>query len=176
MLSPGRGGQLLPLPVDGNDPTIAQLKTDLRTLSGKLAFVESVKTMHPGAVSNAPSGDWDTKRIGANPPAAEVALLGRAFVEVASACGCPAVLFAESGDGTARREAFRQFMHATLEPIARLIALELSEKLETPIGINLDRIFASDLSGRARAFGSMVKAGMSTDKAAALAGLMESEA
>ena len=128
--------------------------------------------MFPGAAGNAPAGDWVARRIGANPPTAEVALLERAFVEVASACGCPAVLFAESGDGTARREAFRQFMHSTLEPIARLIALELSEKFEAPIVLNLDRLFAADLAGRARAFGSMVKAGMDPAKAAGLSGLL----
>ena len=172
----GPRGYLLPLPVDGADPTVAALKADLRTLSGKLAFVESTQTMHAGAAGNAPRGDWDTKRIGANPPAGEIALMGRAFVEVASACGCPAVLFAESGDGTARRESFRQFMHSTLEPIARLIALELSEKFEAPIVLNLDRLFAADLAGRARAFQSMVGAGMDTGKAAGLAGLMEADA
>ena len=36
-------------------------------------------------------------------------------------------------------------------------------------------MFASDLSGRARAFQSMVGGGMDVQKAAALAGLMEPE-
>ena len=168
----GPRGALMPLPVDGEDPTVEKLRADLRHLRGELALVESVKTMHAGAAGNAPAGDWKQMRIGADPPAAEVELLGRAFTEVASACGCPAVLFSERGDGTARREAFRQFMHSTLEPIARLISLELSEKLEAPIALNLDRLYASDLAGRARAFGSLVKGGMELDKAAALAGLL----
>ena len=168
----GPRGAVLPLPVDGQDPTVDQLRNDLRTLGGKLAFVESVRNLSPGSPGSAPQDDWKVRRIGANPPAAEVELMSRAFVEVASACGCPAVLFSESGDGTARREAFRQFMHSTLEPIARLIAEELTEKFQAPITLNLDRIFASDLSGRARAFGSMVKGGMDTDKAAALSGLL----
>ena len=168
----GPRGNLLPLPIDGEDPTVENLRADLRALGGKLAMVESVRTMHAGAPGSAPQDDWKARRIGANPPTAEVELLSRAFVEVASACGCPAVLFGESGDGTARREAFRQFMHSTLEPVARLIAEELSTKLAAPIALNLDRLFAADLAGRARAFGSMVKAGMATDRAAALAGLL----
>lgn len=172
----GPRGNLLPLPgVDGDDDSIRELKNDLRNLRGRLAFVESVNSMNPGAPSSAPKGDWEIKRVGADPPAGEVELLGRAFTEVVSACGCPAVLFSETGDGTARREGFRFFLHATLAPIADLIAVELSEKLEGAINLNLDRLFASDLSGRARAFGSMVKAGMNTDKAASLAGLMEAE-
>lgn len=36
----GPRGNLLPLPVDGEDETITLLKKDLRTLAGKLAFVE----------------------------------------------------------------------------------------------------------------------------------------
>ena len=131
--------------------------------------------MHPGAPAAAPQDDWKSRRLGANPPDSEIALLSRAFTEVAAACGCPPVLFAESGDGTSRREAFRFFMHSTLEPIARLIALELTEKFETPIGINLDRLFAADLAGRARAFQSMVGAGMDVTRAATLAGLMSQD-
>ena len=172
----GPRGNLLPLPVDGEDPTVTELKADLRNLRGRLAFVESTQTMHAGAAGNAPKGDWETRRIGADPPAAEVELLGRAFVEVASACGCPAVLFSERGDGTSRREAFRQFLHSTLQPVAGLIALELTAKLEADVSINLDRLFAADLSGRARAFQSMVGGGMDPGKAAGLAGLMEAEA
>ena len=171
----GPRGSLLPLPVDGDDPTVEPLKADVRNLRGKIAFVESVRTMHAGAAGNAPQDDWKPRRLGANPAASEVALLGRAFVEVASACGCPAVLFSETGDGTARREAFRQFMHTTLEPVARLISTELTAKMESPIALNLDRLFAADLAGRARAFQSMVGGGMATDKAAGLAGLMGAE-
>jgi hypothetical protein len=37
-------------------------------------------------------------------------------------------------------------------------------------------MFASDLSGRARAFQSMVGGGMDVSKAAALAGLMDADA
>ena len=127
--------------------------------------------MEPGAAGSAPQDDWKPRRLGFAAPAAEVELLARAFVEVLSACGVPPGLFGRE-DGAGQRESFRRYMHSSLEPIARLIAQELSEKLEAPIVINLDRIFASDLSGRARAFGSLVKGGMDVSKAAALAGLL----
>ena len=115
-----------------------------------------------------------TRRIGANPPAAEVTLLERAFLEVLAACGVPPALFGD-GDGTAQRESFRRFLHATLDPLAKLIAAELSDKLEAAITLNLDGLFAADLAGRARAFQSMTGAGMDPGKAAGLAGLMESD-
>ena len=79
------------------------------------------------------------------------------------------------GEGTAQREAFRRFLHATVQPLARLVERELTEKLDAPITLNFDGLFAADLSGRARAFQSMVGGGMELAKAAALAGLMESE-
>ena len=63
----------------------------------------------------------------------------------------------------------------TLQPIADQIAVEASQKLGTEISISFDKLFASDLSGRARAFQSIVGGGMPTDKAAGLAGLLESE-
>ena len=42
--------------------------------------------------------------------------------------------------------------------------------------MDFNRFFAADLSGRARAFQSMVGGGMDVVRAAALAGLMEAEA
>ena len=174
MRSPDRAAHLMPLPVDGQDSTVTKLRADLRNLRGQLALVESVQSMHAGAAGNAPRGDWEARRIGANPPAAEVELLGRATVEVLSACGVPPGLFGRDADA-GQRESFRRFMHSTLEPIARLIAEELSAKFDAPMALNLDRLFAADLAGRARSFGTMVKSGMPTDKAAALAGLLGGE-
>ena len=51
-------GGLLPLPADGEDPTIGELRTDVRTLRGRVAFVESVRTMHSGAMGSAPQDGW----------------------------------------------------------------------------------------------------------------------
>ena len=171
----GPRGGLLPLPVDGEDPTVSALKADVRNLRGKLAFVESVKTMHPGAAVTAPRGDWEVKRIGANPPAAEVELLSASSMEVYAACGVPASLFM-TGEGTAQRESFRRLLHSTIQPLGRIVSAELSAKLDADVRLNFDGLFAADLSGRARAFQSMVGGGMDVTKAAGLAGLMESDA
>ena len=170
----GPRGGLLPLPVDGQDPTVEALKADIRTLRGRIATVESVRTMHPGAGATAPAGDWDVKRIGANPPAAEVNLHSTATLEVLSACGVPASLFAES-EGTAQRESFRRLLHSTVQPLGRIVAAELSDKLEADITLSFDALFAADLSGRARAFQSLVGGGVDPGKAAGLAGLMEAD-
>ena len=167
-------GALLALPVDGEDPTLDTLKADIRTLAGQIAMVESTQTMHPGAASTAPKDDWKPHRIGADPPTALVSLHGTAASEVLGACGVPVSLFT-SDNSAGQREAFRRFLHSTVQPLGTLVAGELSAKLEADVSLSFDRLFAADLSGRARAFQSLVNGGMDTGKAAGLAGLMESE-
>ncbi|MDE0158854.1 MAG: hypothetical protein OXN24_02145 [Candidatus Dadabacteria bacterium] len=53
-----------------------------------------------------------------------------------------------------------------------MAAAELAAKLEAPgLTLSFDRLFASDLSGRARALGSMTTAGVPLVDARRLAGL-----
>ena len=59
-------------------------------------------------------------------------------------------------------------------PVSLSVASELSGKLDADIRLTFDRMFASDLSGRAQAFQSLVLAGIDPGKAANMAGLMES--
>ena len=64
-----------------------------------------------------------------------------------------------------------------VEPVAAMVALELSRKLDVPgLRFNFASLWAHDLAGRAQAFGNMVKNGMPLDKAAGLAGLITDEA
>ena len=57
-------------------------------------------------------------------------------------------------------------------PLGLIVQHELQTKLETEITISWEELRASDLSGRARAFQSMVGGGMDVEKAASLAGLL----
>ena len=78
----------------------------------------------------------------------------------------------EKAEGTAQREGFRRFMNLTLLPLGKILEAELSDKLDADVKLSFDSLMASDLTGKARAFGSMVKAGLDLEKAAALSGLM----
>ncbi len=129
----------------------------------------------PGAAGAAPAGDWVAKRIGADPPEGLVTAAWRASTEVYAACGVPPSLFLERAEGTAQSESFRRMLHATVQPLAAIAEAELSDKLDTNVTLNYDRLFAADLAGRARAFQSMVGGGMDVSKAAALAGLMDGD-
>ena len=171
----GPRGMLLPTPVDGNDPTIATLKADLKSLRGKVALVESTSSGWAADGSQSrPKGDWEGRRLGAAPGAALIQQADLASREVFAACGVPLSLVQQS-EGTGQREGFRRLLHSTIMPLAKIVSEELSNKFEQPISLSFDGLFAADLSGRARAFQSLVGAGMDLGKAAALAGLLQSD-
>ncbi len=87
------------------------------------------------------------------------------MIHVLTACGIPAE-FVEAGDGTARREAWRQFVFGAVAPLARSVEVELTEKLETPILLDFSELRASDLAGRSRAYKQLIEAGMTEAQAA----------
>ena len=59
----------------------------------------------------------------------------------------------------------------TVEPLAALLAHELSLKLGDEISFEFDR-YPTDLAGRAAAFAKLVAGGMSMKKAAAVSGVL----
>ena len=168
----GPRGQLLPLPnVSGDSPEVAALRSDIKGLSGSLAFVESMSdSFGTGPQSNATSG-WDVKRVGADIPSGSIEAAKLAFGEVLAACGLSVALFDSSSDSGAR-EAFRQALHSVLVPLGRLVSSELTAKLGADVQLDFTALGAGDISGRARALQSMVKAGVDISRAMALSGLM----
>ena len=86
-------------------------------------------------------------------------------------CGIPQSALS-AADSAGSREAYRQFQHLTLAPVAMAISEQIGARLQTPVSFNLEKLMASDLQGRARSFQAMVKGGMAVDRAAALSGLM----
>ena len=104
----------------------------------------------------APAGDWAVRRLGANPPASLVELRRDVEVSILGACGVPPGLVVSGADGTGQRESWRRFLHGSVQPVARLVEHELSEKLDAPVTLSFARLGASDISGRARAWRSLV--------------------
>ena len=163
----GPVGSVLPVP-HGGSPALQQ---DINKLAGKVALVETTSGGF-GDKMDAPKGDWQSRRIGSDPPSSMISLRGEVQQSILAACGVPGSLL-ERSDGTLAREEMRRFLHSTISPIAKMISGELAVKLDTPgLAFDFSALFASDLSGRARAFQSMVGGGMAVDKAASLAGLM----
>ena len=91
--------------------------------------------------------------------------------EIYAACGFNAALWGGS-QAASVREAWRLALFGVLSPLGRLVQAELQDELEDSVTLSWQELRASDLSGRARAFQSMVGAGMEVERAAGLAGLM----
>ena len=170
---------LLAIPSDGGDggadDPLAELKNDIRNGKGKTLLLETTAAGFGEGRSAAPKRDWEPSRLGANPPQTLPSLRSDAFLAVLSACGVPPSLAYQQADGSGQREALRRYLHTSLLPLAQIVSQSLSEALDVEVSLSFDKLMASDLTGRARAFQSMVKAGMDITKAAALAGLMEAE-
>ncbi len=133
------------------------------------------------AKPNAGASGWHPIHVHSDPTQGAVSLRTDAATAVFTACGVPANLGAvPNSDGTALRESWRRFLHGSVAPIAGMVAWELAAKLDAPgLMLDFERLFASDLTGRARAFGSVVSAlavakekGIDTADAAAMAGIL----
>ena len=168
--SSGPRGALLGLPVDGADPSVAALQTDIGNAKGKIAMVQ---TGDWNSVGNAPI-DLDVKRFGANPGQSLVNLNTQASAEVMAACGFNPALF-QAGDSASLRESWRLALFGVVAPLGRMVARELQDKIDPDVTLGWQELRASDLSGRARAMQSMVGAGMDLQQAVAISGLMVEE-
>ena len=162
-------GSFLPTPpADGDDDG---LQSDVKSAKGGMLIVESMSSDWQSG-GPAPRGDWSAQRFGFDAPQSLVEIERQIFTELLSACGIPPAMLDPTG-ATASREAYRQFLHATISPLGRIVETELREKLDTPdLSITWEELRAADIAGRARAFSSMVKAGMDLQQAASVSGVL----
>lgn len=164
-------GYVVPAPLAGlSVEDSSALRDDLRTLKGRTAMVPGME----GFGDTRPGGthaNWVPRRLGmvGDKPLAD--LRSDAAQSIVAASGVPVELVTQHGDGTGRREAWRQFLHGTIAPVASILSAEMSAKLETPVSMGFDLLFASDIQGRGRAFQSLRAGGLSIADAAAATGV-----
>ena len=115
------------------------------------------------------------QRLGPEPPASFPLIRDRLENSILSMCGCPPSLFSSTGNGGALREAFRQILHSLLKPLGALVAEELREKLDPDASLDFAALRAGDVVGTSRALGSLVKAGLTPQAAAAIVGIAEDD-
>ena len=119
--------------------------------------------------------DVTAQRLGPEPPDSFALLRDRFENSILSMCGLPPALVAARGTGTAMREAFRQVLHSLLKPLGALVVEELQAKLHPEAALSFDALRAGDITGSARAFGSLVTGGLTPQSAAAVVGLDDVE-
>ena len=167
--------QLIAIPQDGGDgddtDPLTMLKADIAKARGKALLLETSNAGWGEGRTAAPQRDWKAERLGPQPPDSMATIRKDSFAAVLAACGCSVAMFDDS-DGTSKREAQRVFLHGTVRPLGKLLAAELSAKLETKIALDFSGLYMHDLAGRATAFQKLVTGGMDVAKAASVAGLM----
>lgn len=165
-------GYLLPIPQDGQAENVEELKKQIAALKGKIAVIETARGGWGQGTAQGTRREFDLQRLGANIPDSSVELFRTARNAVYSACGYPTALADAAEDGTSQREAWRRYLHGTVAPLGRLV-VEAAGRIGFQLSIDWDNLFASDISGRARAFQSLVGGGMSLEQAAAASGILQ---
>ena len=165
-------GSFLSVPEGANPDgdTLGDLRTGIAGARGAPILHETVVRGH-GDPGGAPHGDLRPVRFGAAWPSAVGELRDPIGLSIALACGIPHALVSNS-DGTAAREGFRRFLTTTIRPVARIIETELRAKLDPTAELSFSELAASDITGKARAVGSLVKSGgIDKERALRIAGL-----
>ena len=120
---------VLPLPDGGPGDSFTALKNGLQAGRGKLHLFETLAGGWGQGQGAAPRGDYDVKRLGANPPDGLRSLRGDIRSDVLGIYGVPSSIH---GTGGSARESYRQMLGSTIAPLAALIVEELAVKLDTP--------------------------------------------
>ena len=157
---------VLPLP-EGAD--VDKLKADIKGGRGRLHIVDTTAAAWGDGTAAAPRQDWKSNRLGADPPDSLGKLRGDVKADIFGVYGIPSSIH---GTGGSARESYRQFLASTIQPLAKLVVEELAVKLDTPtLALDFTELRAADISGRARAYGVLINAGMPPAKAAEATGL-----
>ena len=167
---------LIPFPADGGDDDDADdelkaLKATIAGARGKALLLETLAAAYGEGRQAAPAKDWVPNRLGPMPPESMATIRKDTFAAVLSACGCSVAMFDDS-DGTAKREALRQWHLGTVRPLARMLEVELSGKLETELRLRFDS-YPLDMVSRAQVVDKLVKAGVAVGTALDAVGLQE---
>ena len=157
---------VLPLPEAAD---VDKLKADIKGGRGRLHIVETTSTGWGDGTAAAPRQDWKSNRLGADPPEALGKLRSDVKNDIFGVYGIPSSIH---GTGGSARESYRQFLSSTILPLAKLVVEELADKLDTPtLALDFTELRAADIAGRARAYGVLITAGMSSEEAAEATGL-----
>ena len=130
---------------------------------------------HVGAPTIVLPADVVPSRLGPEPPRSFADLRVLFENSIYAACGIPPSLLSSTGNGGAMREGFRLVLHTLLKPIGSLVAEELQAKLDPAADLDFTALRAGDVVGTSRALGSLVKAGITPQAAAAIVGLAEED-
>jgi hypothetical protein len=151
------GSQVVPFP-ESQDVDLEVLGHGFRGRRGRVMLRESVNVTAGGGP--APQQDWRPQSVTPDLQGSmAVQSLTEARGAIYAAFGVLPAMFAGNAQGPLVREAQRHLAQWVLQPIAQVMAEEITAKLASPVTIDVVRpAQAFDAGGRARAFGAMVQA------------------
>ena len=121
--------------------------------------------------SSAPLTDWKPSRLGPDWSMGGTELHGLVLQEVLAVCGIPPALApGANAAGPTLREANREFLTTTIQPLGALIAAEASRVLERPVTIHHHALAAADVAMRARGVHVLKQSGVELERAMQLVG------
>ena len=168
----GPVAQLIALPegADPKSPKVAALRAGLAAARGKGLLLESTAGGW-GDKAGSPHKDWVPNRLGPNPSQALALLAQGVFDRLVAAAGASPALFLGNADGTSQRESLRRWHMSTVLPVARMIEVELSERLDAEITLSFDN-YPLDMQARASTLEKLKAAGMEHKEALRVVGLL----
>jgi len=151
------GSQVLPMP-EMDEDSESKLAASFRGQRGRVLIRESVNVQAAGGP--APVSDWKPQNLTPDLQGMVPAqMLSQARAGIMSVYGVLPSLVADDATGPQTREAQRHLAVYTLQPLALMMAEELSDKLGADVSIDTLRpIQAFDTAGRARAMGAIIEA------------------
>ena len=144
-------GQIIAVPDGATAVQVEQAKNALTTGRGKVSLVETSAAGWGQGQQAKPAGDYQQRRFGPEPPATAIDLREKSAAALIAALGAPT----PSAQGAALREGYRHFMANTVASIAKLIAQEMSLKLERTVSFRFPERIRSDISALSRAYKSL---------------------
>ena len=164
--------RIIPMPA-GQSAAVSNAIRNLITQpeSGRIVLPETTKAGGGASMGSAPTRDYRADRIGFEAPASEEQLYRTLLMEIGAICGCPWPLMPGSGAaGPAIREAQRELLTGTVQPLGDLIVEEAARVLETPVTITHHKLAAADVAARARGVHILTQAGIDRGRALELVG------
>ena len=160
---------IIPVPDGTPAARVSDVGNSLRQSRGNVKLVETTAGGWGQGRLAAPSRDWEPRRVGPDIPQQNTMFRDSTAREIIAAMGVPQQL--QYGAAGEMREGYRQLQTIEIEPLARLVEAELSEKLEADIRFTFDRLAAIDINARARAFQGFITGGLTLEAALSLVGL-----
>ncbi len=154
----------------GDVTPLDMLRADLSKAKGKTLVMESPSQWAGNQPGTSKNGAVDVTEFGLQRELLDKLRTSTAR-DVLTACGVPLGMIIGESDGTKQRESFRQFMASSLQPVAKIIAEELSQKFEVDVSFSFENLHAADVAGRARAFKQLIEGGLSPEIAGKNAGI-----